>query len=171
MEIWRWSNENESLYLEYRPLYIGTHISFSRTSPRNFPPRRFYAGNRSGDTEHLFARCGRNIYRVEFNLSRGTISGLTGTDIMSPSPVPTTNIVGNNLGPISVLQFGTVTTGAYGIVVRHNDQGAVVRYLLGGTRVVKDTTYAPIPVPSTMLLFGTGLAGLGLWRYRKSVRH
>ncbi len=96
--------------------------------------------------------------------------GLPAQTFMSPSPVPTTNIVGNNLGPISVLQFGTVTTGAYGIVVRHNDQGAVVRYLLGGTRVVKDTTYAPIPVPSTMLLFGTGLAGLGLWRYRKSMK-
>jgi len=28
----------------------------------------------------------------------------------------------------------------------------------------------PIPEPSTMLLFNTGLAGLGLWRYRKGVK-
>ena len=28
----------------------------------------------------------------------------------------------------------------------------------------------PIPEPSTMLLFGTGLAGLMAWRYRKGVK-
>ena len=30
------------------------------------------------------------------------------------------------------------------------------------------TTQAPIPEPSTIFLFGTGLAGLGFWRYRKA---
>ena len=34
---------------------------------------------------------------------------------------------------------------------------------------VRDGDVAPIPEPSTMLLFGTGLAGLAAWRYRRGV--
>ncbi len=40
----------------------------------------------------------------------------------------------------------------------------------GGTSILVTkgvVTTAPIPEPSTMILFGTGLAGLGFWRYRK----
>jgi len=38
-----------------------------------------------------------------------------------------------------------------------------------GSWLVRGSSPNPIPEPSTMLLFGSGVAGLGLWRYRKSV--
>jgi hypothetical protein len=38
------------------------------------------------------------------------------------------------------------------------------------TNLTRLEVVQPIPAPSTMLLFGTGLAGLAVWRYRKTVK-
>jgi len=43
-------------------------------------------------------------------------------------------------------------------------------YLLADFGFKKSTQTAPIPEPSTMLLFGSGLASLAAWRYRKRVK-
>ena len=42
------------------------------------------------------------------------------------------------------------------------------KVLFDNVHSVPDTN--SIPEPSTMLLIGTGLAGLALWRYRKTVK-
>jgi hypothetical protein len=43
-------------------------------------------------------------------------------------------------------------------------------YLLADFGFKESTQTAPIPEPSTMLLFGSGLASLAAWRYRKRVK-
>ena len=40
--------------------------------------------------------------------------------------------------------------------------------LEGGQAFNMSVTQTFIPEPSTVLLFGTGLAGLGLWRWKKN---
>ena len=39
---------------------------------------------------------------------------------------------------------------------------------IGGITTPHEPNHPPIPEPSTMLLFGSGLAGLGFWRYCKA---
>ena len=69
--------------------------------------------------------------------------------------------------------FGSTVTGAsFSRGLNNRNQIAFEYILADGTRgiAIASPSTDPIPEPSTMLLFGTGLAGLAAWRYRKSVK-
>lgn len=63
-------------------------------------------------------------------------------------------------------QYVSVTHGGPGAILRDGDNEIDA---VGGLNA-KGEGVNPIPEPSTMLLFSSGLAGLAAWRYRKSVK-
>lgn len=63
-------------------------------------------------------------------------------------------------------QFLTTPTGITSWQATTASGGNIPLTLATGRRVRLDTT-APLPEPGTMLLFGSGLAGFGLWRWKK----
>lgn len=63
-------------------------------------------------------------------------------------------------------QFLTTPTGITNWQATSSDFSGINLVLSPGRRVRLDTT-APLPEPGTTLLFGSGLAGFGLWRWKK----
>ena len=98
-----------------------------------------------------------------------TMPATTSFTGLPPSPA---NVLFNNptiftqATPTAIVPFidivwnGTNTTGIVTIL----GTGTI------GTLRDLNASANPIPEPSTMLLFGSGLAGLAAWRYRKSVK-
>ena len=137
---------------------------------------------------------------VSFNweITSGTASGIKGMFTTDPSDLMdsfmvTTDPTDNGFDTVSYSVLFSIPGGATGvnlavnrlIVLTSSPQGSWepmgggmdVTFSLENTIVVsgggiyepKQVT-APLPEPSTMLLFGTGLAGFAAWRYRKSKR-
>lgn len=113
------------------------------------------------------ALAGNTSYHMD---AGGTTNGTTTVnwfvDDGNTAFATTTNI--GSLGPFSGGAFsgdvdgGALLNGSYSITAR-----AVITHTSAGQVSSFDTELQAVPEPGTVLLFGTGLAGLGLWNWKR----
>ena len=107
------------------------------------------------------------------------VTSLTGAVNVAVSVFGISGVSGNSFGTFDITQAGNFEV-PFASLTPSNVTGAAdfaavqaVLFNFGDIDreeeiVLNDISTAPIPEPSTMLLFGSGLAGLAAWRYRKS---
>ena len=121
---------------------------------------------------------GVNIQSTQDDFSLGsTILNLTGLDWREqppPGAIIPGRITGFTLqninGGVTGFDMGDVAFDDHNL--RIDLRGTTWNNRLDGVRIRLKTEHGadPIPEPATLLLFGSGLAGLGLWRWRKSTK-
>ena len=89
----------------------------------------------------------------------GVITGFTFEDINGGIPGLLETDVTTGSNSVTINMSGTTAT----FVPRAPRPAATIRFEV-------DHSVDPIPEPATLLLFGSGLAGLGLWRWRKAAK-
>ena len=108
-------------------------------------------------------------------------STFTGSSVLPPGQSPfifSSALTFSSGSPLSIGPY----IGLGGIIVSVSTAATIGQPIVGGAsrgvvilggNILGDAgviyAFTPIPEPSTMLLFGTGLAGLAAWRYRKGM--
>lgn len=90
----------------------------------------------------------------------------TTTLLSDPQVITTMGLPGG--GPLPIVESSDFTQGVTSFRFMRTVEFSGP--LEGNQRFNMSVSQTPIPEPSTMLLFGTGLAGLVAWRYRKNVK-
>jgi len=117
--------------------------------------------------EFAFTQAG-SATAISYNV---TTIGDTDSNVGGERTLEAFGIGGTSLGTASQSSFDTAVSSLFG-------NQAIERFRLTSPGVdsfnVRSLTFtpaaAPIPEPSTMLLFGSGLTGFAAWRYRKTVK-
>ena len=82
----------------------------------------------------------------------------------------TTNSIGS-IGPFGPGAFsGTISGAVAGVVAPYSLTEILTLHTTGAGQSSSDGNLAPVPEPATLLLFGSGLAGLALWKRRSNAK-
>lgn len=141
---------------------VGNAIIISEDGDASDPDDEARGGRFIFDFTNDISEFGLTILDIE-NPANNTITLFDGTDSSGPISLSSFGLTG--WGDASIVTINPFSTSFYGL-----NQVDKIEIAVSTSAAIGDVSISPVPEPATMLLFGTGIAGLAaIGRRRKKI--